>query len=196
MDRCWLLSSMALRTYLAAYARVHRARKYGSKSYLGPWAFMATGPIEQVRRRCVYIRTDKRFHYSAAVCIVWKYTVQRVLGEEKRARGGVTRRWTVTKGRIVARFEVLERDERLRDLPMSRAFSGTKGTRSWPSLRFVEIFPSRGVMGQRLVEGSTRRWTIGSLRVDRITTLNRRSWILYIIYNIIYYILEYIIYWK
>lgn len=42
-------------SYLYECIRV-RARKCGSKSYLGPWAFMATGPIEQVPRRFVYAR--------------------------------------------------------------------------------------------------------------------------------------------
>jgi len=44
-----------------------QARKCGSKRYLGRWAFMATGPIEQVRRERIYTytkRRDKRFHYS------------------------------------------------------------------------------------------------------------------------------------
>jgi len=37
-----------------------------SKRYLGRWAFMATGPIEQVRRSgYIHIkRRGKRFHYS------------------------------------------------------------------------------------------------------------------------------------
>jgi len=43
-----------------------KARKCGSKRYLGRWAFMATGPIEQVRRNgYTHIkRRGKRFHYS------------------------------------------------------------------------------------------------------------------------------------
>jgi len=43
-----------------------QARKCGSKRYLGRWAFMATGPIEQVRRNgYTHIkRRGKRFHYS------------------------------------------------------------------------------------------------------------------------------------
>lgn len=56
------------------YIRV-RAGKCGSKSYLGPWAFMATGPIEQVPRRFVYVYSGKRFHYSTPVCIargIWR----------------------------------------------------------------------------------------------------------------------------
>jgi len=43
-----------------------KARKCVSKRYLGRWAFMATGPIEQVRRNgYTHIkRRGKRFHYS------------------------------------------------------------------------------------------------------------------------------------
>lgn len=58
-------SQIALCIHTHAETRA-QARKCGSKRYLGRWAFMATGPIEQVRRNgYTHIkRRGKRFHYS------------------------------------------------------------------------------------------------------------------------------------
>jgi hypothetical protein len=60
------LSQTALCTHGDSAQRRDASKKVWSKRYLGRWAFMATGPIEQVRRRgYIHIkRRGKRFHYS------------------------------------------------------------------------------------------------------------------------------------
>lgn len=69
-DRCtrhFRVPALADRTVYTHSRRSAQARKCGSKCYLGRWAaFMATGPIEQVRRNgYTHIkRRGKRFHYS------------------------------------------------------------------------------------------------------------------------------------
>lgn len=68
-DRCtrhFRVPALADRTVYTHSRRNVQARKCGSKRYLGRWAFMATGPIEQVRRNgYTHIkRRGKRFHYS------------------------------------------------------------------------------------------------------------------------------------
>lgn len=76
-----------------------QARKCGSKRYLGRWAFMATGLIEQVRRDgYTHIkRRGKRFHYSFVYGMPRLCTVQRLLREKSGC--------AVTKGRNVVRVE-------------------------------------------------------------------------------------------
>jgi len=65
-----------------------KARKCGSKRYLSRWAFMATGPIEQVRRNgYTHIkRRGKRFHYSF-VYGTEALHYAKTFAREKRPRG-------------------------------------------------------------------------------------------------------------
>lgn len=65
-----------------------QARKCGSKRYLGRWAFMTTGPIEQVRRNgYTHIKClGKRFHYSFVYGIEALHYAK-TFAREKRSRG-------------------------------------------------------------------------------------------------------------
>lgn len=79
-------TALCIHTYAETRAQ---ARKCGSKRYLGRWAFMTTGPIEQVRRSgYTHIKLcGKRFHYSFVYSTRRLCTMQRLFAREKRPRG-------------------------------------------------------------------------------------------------------------
>lgn len=90
-----------------------QVRKCGSKRYLGRWAFMATGPIEQVRRSG-YTHTKlrgKRFHYSFVYGIeALRYA--KTFAREKRPRGdkrSQRRTGRAKNGTLAARFSGTKR---------------------------------------------------------------------------------------
>lgn len=79
-----------------------QARKCGSKRYLGRWAFMATGPIEQVRRNgYTHIkRRGKRFHYSFVYGIDALHCAKTFAREKRRQKVatsyGPRREWDIS----------------------------------------------------------------------------------------------------